>query len=77
MSTMINKFAVAARGKEIVILNPPLPARAPERGGSGLPGWPAVGPFSQDEALNLAAWIVAITGQRDRFLELLEQVERA
>ena len=31
--------------------------------------------ISEEDALNLAAWLVAIVGQHDRFLEVLEAIE--
>lgn len=58
----INKFAVAGQGKEIVILN--LPIVAALREGGDMPAWPTPAPLTKGEALNLAAWLVAITGER-------------
>jgi hypothetical protein len=40
----------------------------------GMPLWPQVGPLSHDEALTLAAWLVAVIGQRERFNDLIDQI---
>lgn len=32
-------------------------------------------PLSHDDALNLAAWLVALTGEREKFLTLLDAIE--
>jgi hypothetical protein len=82
----LNRFAVGVNGDGwIVILNLPLLARlapAPAEDHHGrpvspaLPEWPAVAPLAHPEALNLAAWLVAVSGQRAVFLRLLDAVER-
>lgn len=66
-----NKFMVGAGHGGIVILNLPLQARGQR---NSMPGWPAAGPLTEDEALSLAAWLVACTGKRDRFNEVLDAV---
>ncbi len=69
-----NKFGVDVDDAgAIVIGNAPLQAR--RRPGAEMPDWPAVAPLSPDEAINLAAWLVAKAGaDRARFLELLDLV---
>lgn len=76
----LNKFAVGVAGDgSIVILNAPLQAdqarskRIVE--GAGLSAWPAVAPLSVSEALNLAAWLVAVTGRRFEFDGILDAIE--
>ena len=70
-----NKFAVGGTTDGgIVILNAPL--QAMHRPGAGLPDWPAIAPLSAAEALNLAAYIVAVSGRRAEFLALLDAIER-
>jgi hypothetical protein len=84
MGDSSNKFCVTAYrptpdsdGCPLVeILNLPLKART-ENGGGALPLWPAPAPLRLDEAINLAAWIVAMTGRRAEFLRLLEEIERS
>lgn len=73
-------------GGQIVILNLPLGVGAtvttPAVDGRGnpvapaLPRWPAVGPLTASEAINLAAWLVAVSGRKPEFLELLAAVEK-
>jgi hypothetical protein len=61
-----NKFAVTVHPSgQISVLNPPLQARGgvSPSGQDTMPRWPAIAPLSPDEALNLAAWLVA-TAQR-------------
>ena len=36
---------------------------------------PPRGPISKDRALALAAWLVAVTGERERFNAILDAVE--
>jgi len=83
----INKFLVGARAgaDQVVILNLPLQARAQLQlrthdpnldKADELPEWPAVGPLTPDEAINLAAWLVAVSGKKREFLELLAAVEK-
>lgn len=69
-----NKFGVGGTSDgKIVILNAPL--QAMHRPGAGLPDWPAIAPLSPGEALNLAAWIVAITGRRFEFNAVLDEIQ--
>jgi hypothetical protein len=75
----INKFAVggAANGT-IVVLNAPLQARRRVMGTNAMdtmPEWPAIAPLTVSDALNLAAWLVAVTGRRDEFGQLLDAIE--
>ena len=59
----LNKFLVGVQGDRVVILNLPF---APGHGGT----------VSHGDALNLAAWLVALTpGGRAEFLKLLDAVE--
>ncbi len=83
MASPTNLFLVGAIGvtnsigtseTRVQILNLPLLARTIP-GGGALPLWPAPAPLSQNEALNLAAWLVAVTGRRADFLRLLDEVE--
>ena len=54
-----NKFLVGSRGKMgLCIMLPP---------GCGLP-------IAYEDALNLAAWLVALTGEEERFKVVLEAV---
>ena len=74
----INKFAVggAANGT-IVVLNAPLQARRRVMGTNAMdtmPEWPAIAPLTVSDALNLAAWLVAVTGRRDEFQQLLDAI---
>lgn len=77
--TTLNKFCVGSHAAQIAIANLPIAARwradqieiAPP-----LPEWPGVALLTSDEALNLAAWLVAVTGRRREFLELLEAIEK-
>ena len=75
----MNKFLVGAGVGEragIVILNLPLLARRGDlQPGAGMPEWPALAPLTADEAINLAAWLVAVSGKRAEFLRLLKAVE--
>ena len=74
----LNKFVVgSAANGTIVILNPPLQARRRAAGiaGDTMPEWPAVAPLTVSEALNLAAWLVAVSGRRDEFDRLLEAIQ--
>lgn len=79
----LNRFAVGVGETGIVILNLPLQARRGDlvEGGAArmarMPEWPAVAPLSRAEAHNLAAWLVALAGDRKGFLRLLDAVERA
>jgi len=76
----LNKFAVGVAGDgSIVILNAPLQARRRdfvEVEDAGMPEWPAVAPLTVSEALNLAAWLVAVTGRRAEFNALLDAIEK-
>jgi hypothetical protein len=54
-----NKFLVSDYRDQVVLLNPPVPRQM----------------LSIDDALLLAAWLVAIAGERKRFLEVLAAVE--
>lgn len=73
MADVINKFLVGDQGGKVMILNLPLQARPTAPGQFE---WPHVGPLERDEALNLAAWLVAITAvDRAEFLRLLDAVE--
>jgi hypothetical protein len=76
----LNKFAVgAAANGTIVICNAPLQARRRDvldDGSLSMPEWPAVAPLTVSEALNLAAWLVAVTGRREEFNRLLDAIER-
>ncbi len=80
----LNRFAVGAGGEffgtvpgQIVILNLPLNARRSDQvEGTAMPHWPVPAPLTADEAINLAAWLVALSGKRAEFLELLEAVMR-
>ena len=76
----LNKFAVGVAGDgRIAILNAPLQCRRRdfvEVEDAGMPEWPAVAPLTASEALNLAAWLVAVTGQRSRFDALLDAIEK-
>jgi hypothetical protein len=75
----LNKFCVGASiDGRIAILNVPLQARQLATGTDAIdsmPLWPAVAPLTASEALNLAAWLVAVTGRRAEFLRLLDAVE--
>jgi hypothetical protein len=82
----INRFMVGANvAGQIVILNLPMGVRAtvttPAVDHEGtpvmpaLPEWPAVGPLTAEEAINLAAWLVAVSGKRAEFVRLLAAVE--
>ena len=80
-ATLLNKFAVGVAGDgTIVILNAPLQARAARSRqlvrAAGLTEWPAVAPMTVAEALNLAAWLVAVSGRRADFDQLLDAIER-
>jgi excisionase family DNA binding protein len=70
-----NRFRVCAEGDKIEILNLPITSR---RGGDGsMPDFPVVDALTTDEALNLAAWLVAITDRRGAaFLELVHDIRR-
>lgn len=68
----------------MAVTGPERPAHGLDTGNRFMVSWrdgyvvlPMIPPFrlSDDEALNLAAWLVAVTGARERFLELLNQVE--
>ncbi len=77
----LNKFAVGVAGDgTIVILNAPLQAAAARSRqlvrAAGLTEWPAVAPLTVSEALNLAAWLVAVTGRRFEFNGILDAIER-
>lgn len=73
----LNRFAVGAAEAGIVILNLPLQNRRGDLvDGHGMPDWPAPAPLSRAEAHNLAAWLVALAGDRKGFLRLLDAVER-
>ena len=74
MDAPFNKFVVgaAAGGDRIVILNLPITARA---GQGSMPDFPVPAPLSKAEALTLAAWLVAVTGERAVFLEMLAAIE--
>ena len=69
----LNKFCVAVKGDHVLILNLPLSYYRSE--GSIMPEFPVSAPLTHEEALSLAAWLVAVTGKRERFLELLHAVE--
>jgi hypothetical protein len=69
----LNKFLVGALADQVVILNLPLTAR---RGMGEMPDYPVPAPLTPDEALSLAAWLVAITGRRADFDRLLDAIER-
>jgi hypothetical protein len=74
MADTFNKFAVAGRIRDDQVLLLGLPVQPapndPQRGY-------CVRPLSPDEALNLAAWLVAVSCRpRAEFLELLDAVER-
>ena len=69
-----NKFAVAGqiRKDQVLLLGLPV-QRAPNDADRGY----CVRPLSPGEALNLAAWLVAVSGRpRAEFLELLDAIER-
>jgi len=76
----LNRFAVGVTGKGLIaILNAPLQARRRdfvEVEDAGMPEWPAVAPLTAPEALNLAAWLVAVTGRRAEFNALLDAIEK-
>lgn len=83
----LNRFMVGSSvNGQIVILNLPMGVEAgvttPAVDHEGttvapaLPRWPAVGPINSDEAINLAAWLVAVSGRRAEFLLLLDAVEK-
>jgi hypothetical protein len=69
-----NKFIVGAEmgGDAIVILNLPITHR---RGRGSMPDFPVPAPLTKSEALTLAAWLVAVTGERAVFLEMLDAIE--
>jgi hypothetical protein len=69
----MNKFLVGALADSVVILNLPITHRRNEA--MGMSEWPVPAPLTPDEALNLAAYLVAATGQRAKFLELLHAIE--
>lgn len=71
----VNRFRVCAEGDKIEILNLPITSR---RGGEGsMPDFPVVDALTTDEALNLAAWLVASTGyQGAAFLALVHDIRR-
>jgi hypothetical protein len=71
---VFNKFAVAGqiRDDQVLLLGLPV-QRAPNDPDRGF----CVRPLSRDEALNLAAWLVAVSGRpRAEFLALLDAIER-
>lgn len=75
MIDTFNKFAVAGniRPGQVVIVGLPV-ERGPVVHERGF----CVRPLSTDEALNLAAWLVAVSGRpRADFLELLTAIERS
>lgn len=76
----LNKFGVGVTGDgKIVVLNPPLQARRLVTGTDAMdtmPAWPAVAPLTVPEALNLAAWLVTVTGRRFQFDVILDEIER-
>jgi len=76
-----NKFLVSVHSSgHIVVLNLPLQARAVSNpvDTATLKHWPAVAPLTTDEALNLAAWLVAVAqvggATREDFDRLLHAV---
>lgn len=83
----MNKFLVGASadGKAICVLNLPMEYRLADvlkeigilaaSSPTDVRAWPAPAPFTPDEALNLAAWLVAVTGRRADFLALLDAVQ--
>lgn len=74
----LNKFRVGiASDGTIAVLNPPLQARRLVPGANltdTMPEWPAIAPLTVAEALNLAAWIVAVTGRRFEFNSALDEI---
>jgi hypothetical protein len=70
-----NKFVVGASmgGDAIVILNLPITHR---RGQGSMPDFPVPAPLSKSEALTLAAWLVAVTGEREFPLRLTRAASR-
>ena len=77
MSDSSNKLLVGgSTDGTIQILNLPMKART-SPGGGALPLWPAPAPLRPDEAINLAAWLVALSGRRAAFLRLLDEIERS
>ena len=72
MADVFNKFAVAGelRNGEVVILGLPV-----QRGPNDAERGYCVRPLSGEEALNLAGWLVAVSGRsRAEFLELLDAI---
>ena len=53
----MNKFMVAVRGEQVLLLRPPL------------------APMTKADALNLAAWLVAIADDEDTFDAVLAAVK--
>jgi len=78
----LNKFAVAVHSSgQIAVLNAPLQARdgVQSSGQDSMPRWPAIAPLSTADALNLAAWLVAVArvngATREEFDRLLDAIE--
>jgi len=79
----LNKFLVSVHSSgQIAVLNPPLQARASVQSsgqGDSMPRWPAIGPLSPADALNLAAWLVVVAHgdgtTRADFDRLLDAIE--
>jgi hypothetical protein len=70
----VNKFGVALEGDTVVIRNLPLQAM-PAADAPGGMKWPAPAPLSCDEAIDLAVWLIKVTGHRPMFDVISDELE--